>query len=160
MAITIPILKRISNTICKTDEFRKKVSIGSLKSYKNGRKISGGNTKWIELDTTNGKIKVQGSYEVRVVKILENWKLNINILNWQYAKDRFAYISKDGMVHTYIVDFKIINNDNTFYYIEAKGRICDNDAYKWASIREFGYTLNVLFNKDIEKFERELQSQR
>ena len=51
----------------------------------------------------------------------KQWKELRNIKDWEYTNDRVPYIGVDRKQHTYLLDFKVFNNDNTFYYIETKG---------------------------------------
>jgi endogenous inhibitor of DNA gyrase (YacG/DUF329 family) len=130
-------------------------SVVNKKSYKDGKNyVAGGTTKWIETKTLKGIIKVQGSYEFRTCKILDNWVKEGKIKDWDYSKDRFNYIGVDDKEHTYIIDFKVYNNDDTFYYIETKGYIRENDELKWESVRDSGYKIEVWFLKDIEEKEK------
>lgn len=116
------------------------------KAYKEGRNyIAGGTTKWYEYKN----IKVQGTYELRVCKILDQWKDNNLIKSWEYTNDRYKYIGIDGKEHSYLLDFKVINHDDSFYYIEVKGYEKENDKLKWNAIRNLGYKLEVWFKKTI-----------
>lgn len=98
--------------------------------------------------------KVQGSYELRVCKILDNWKKTGKIKDWEYTKDRVEYIGEDDKKHSYLLDFKVFENSGDFYYIETKGRSTFNDILKWKSVKGKGYKLEVWFNKDIEENEK------
>ena len=123
------------------------------KAYKDGKNyVAGGTTKWLNYKD----IKVQGTYELRVCHILDKWKENNLIKNWKYSKDRIDYIGIDGKQHTYIIDFKIFNNDGTFYYLETKGWIRENDEIKWKTVRNKGYELVIWFIQDIKKTENDL----
>jgi hypothetical protein len=136
-----------------TVKTRSKLSKATSQSYKNGRKIYGGRTKWVEIETSNGKIKVQGTYEVRTCRILDQWKKIGKIKNWEYTYDRFTYIGCDKKKHYYLLDFKVFIDDG-FYYLEPKGWLKPNDPLKWKTVRNLGYTLVVWFNKDIKKEEK------
>jgi hypothetical protein len=144
-------------TTISSIEYRNKKSDAGKRSYLNGKLIYGGRTKWIEIDTSNGKIKVQGSYEKRMVDILEKWKISGKIYDWKYPGDRFKYIGEDKKIHIYIIDFKIFENKNNFYYIETKGFEKKNDKLKWECVRQKGNRLDVLFKKDIEKLELKIK---
>ena len=113
-------------------------------------KVTGGTTKWIPYKD----IKVQGSYEFRTCFILDDWKNLGKIKKWEYTNDRFKYIGIDGKTHNYLLDFKIWNNDDTFYYLETKGYKKPNDDYKWNAIKNLGYDLKIWFNDDILKEEK------
>lgn len=134
----------------KLDEpARRKISEGVKKSYIDGKKVYGGKTKWIDY---NG-IKVQGSYEYRSCFIFDRWKKEGKIKNWEYTNDRISYTFK-GELSTYLIDFKIIRNDNSFYYIETKGYQTEKDLVKWNELRDQGFELVVWFESDIKKNEK------
>ncbi len=122
-------------------------------SYSNGRKQVGGRTKWYTVQTSNGSIRVQGTYEKRACSILDKWKESKKIKDWEYTNDRYQYTWKDGTEHTYLLDFKVIENDDTFWYLETKGFIRENDERKWEAIKALGHDLRVWFLEEIENFE-------
>lgn len=133
--------KTVHNKISKDDW-----SKINKKSYKDGKNyVAGGTTKWLNYKD----IKVQGTYELRTCFILDKWKENKLIKNWEYTKDKFEYLGVDNKKHTYILDFKIFNNDGSFYYLETKGWKRENDERKWECVRNKGYKLDVWFKKDI-----------
>lgn len=142
-----------SKHIFSSEEHKIKMSKATLKAYEEGKDIYGGTTRWINVNTSNGVIKVQGTYEKRLCFILDNWKKLNKILDWEYTKDRFEYLGINNKKHFYLVDFKIFNNDKTFYYIETKGYKKENDELKWKSVRDKGYRLDVFFNEDLKKLE-------
>lgn len=95
---------------------------------------------------------MQGSYEVSTCKILDHWISEKKILNWEYTSDKIEYIGLDCKPHSYLIDFKVFNLDGSFWYIEVKGFIRDNDELKWKAVRDKGLTLEVWFKKDIDKW--------
>ena len=122
----------------------------NIDSYKNGnRSIGGGKTKWYDYKN----IRVQGTYELRACKIFDNWKESGKIKNWEYTKDRYEYIGIDGKKHVYLLDFKIIEHDDSFYYVETKGFIRDNDKEKWSAIKDLGYKLEIWFDEELKRNE-------
>lgn len=123
------------------------------KTYETGKNfVAGGTTKWFDY---NG-LKVQGSYELRTCQILDIWKKYNVIKDWEYTKDSIQYIGVDGKLHTYLLDFKVYTNQNFFYYIEVKGYETETDTLKWKAVRENGNRLDVWFEKDILKIEKEI----
>ena len=56
------------------------------------------------------------------------------------------------VVHPNILN--INNKDGTFYFVETKGRIRENDELKWKSVGDNGYELQVWFINDIKKKEQ------
>ncbi len=128
-----------------------KRSIAARKAYADGKNyVAGGTTKWLNYKS----IKVQGTYELRTCFILDSWKEKGLIIDWQYTNDRFPYIDIEGKYRTYILDFKVFNLDDSFYYIETKGFERENDKLKWKAVRDLGIKLLVWFNEDIKKEEK------
>ncbi len=122
------------------------------KAYKNGSQyVAGGTAKWLDYKG----IKVQGSYELRMCHILDEMKGKNEIENWEYTNDRFEYVGVDDKTHNYLMDFKVFK-ENSFYYVETKGYMRENDELKWKAVRDLGYRLDVLFNEDIEKLEADV----
>lgn len=122
------------------------------KQYENGKRVCGGTTKWISYRN----IRVQGSYEYRTCIVLDKWKDLGRIKTWEYTTDRIPYIGSDGKVHNYLIDFKVWNKDGSFYYLETKGYIRDNDNLKWKTVRDKGHRLKVWFDDDIKREENNL----
>jgi hypothetical protein len=133
-----------------SNERREKMSTIIKEQYNQGKEVYGGRTKWVEVKTSKGIIKVQGSYESSTCLILDRWLLEKKIKDWEYTNDRISYINSNGETSTYILDFKIYDNDG-FYYLETKGRVVDNDYLKWESVRNLGHRLVVWFEHDIKK---------
>lgn len=150
--------KILNNKSRNSKEYKQKFSEIIKKTYITGKKKqSGGKTKWydyIRIDTE--KIRVQGTYELRLCYILDKWKKLKIIQDWQYGKDRYKYIGLDNLEHTYLIDFKIINFDNSYYYFETKGFIRPNDYCKWKAVRDKNIILYVLYNHDLKDYENEL----
>jgi hypothetical protein len=125
----------------------------NIKAYKNGRKVSGGNTKWIPYKN----IKVQGTYELRTCIILDKLKELDLIKDWSYTNDRIIYEHKDKSLHTYLLDFKVIKNNDKIQYIETKGYEQEKDFYKWKSARASGLVLKIWKLQRIQKIEKKLK---
>lgn len=134
-------------------EHREKMSKIVKEQYKNGKSVYGGRTKWIEVETSKGVIKVQGSYEQITCKILDRWLLDKKIKNWEYTSDRFRYKNINGKFSTYLIDFKVFDDDG-FYYLETKGRVVENDYLKWEEIKKLGHRLVVWFEDDINSLKK------
>lgn len=136
----------------KGRESQKKLDWSSInkKSYADGKNhVGGGTSKWYDYKG----IRVQGSYELRACKLLDKMvELNL-IKRWEYTNDRYPYIDVDDSKRTYLLDFKIFNNDDSFYYVEVKGYDTETDHLKWKTIRESGLKLEVWFNKNLLKLE-------
>lgn len=120
-------------------------------SYKNGRVFKGGSSvPWYKYND----IKVQGTYELRTCKILDSLVKSNKIKSWEYTNDRIPYIGLDNKEHTYLLDFKVFRNDDSFYYIETKGRSNETDLLKWKAVKDLGFELEVWFKTDISKHEK------
>lgn len=119
-------------------------------TYKNGKKIqSGGYTKWYYYKD----IRVQGTYELRACKILDNWKDTKQIFDWEYTTDKLQYIGLDGKEHIYLLDFKVWDSENDFYYVETKGYVREIDPLKWKAVRKQGFNLEIWALAEIEAHE-------
>lgn len=129
------------------------------KGYRRGNNyIAGGTTTWITVETSNGVIKVQGTYETRACRILDEWKSLKRIYDWEYTRDKVQYIGVDGKQHNYLIDFKVFTDSDSYYYIETKGWVKENDPLKWQAVKEQGDVLQVWFEKDLKKYQQELRS--
>lgn len=111
---------------------------------------SGGRTQWYQIETSNGMVRVQGTYEKRVVAILQRWKELGKITNWEYNNSlRIQYKWEDGTIHYYLPDFKVYTVQNQLHLIQVKGYEKEQDNLKWVETINQGYTLFVWFEKDI-----------
>lgn len=151
--------RKYCSVVCKNrdmknrDDWKNNISKTRKRLFKEKKlKVTGGNTKWYDVKTSNGKIRVQGTYEVKTCKILDMWKINDKIKDWYYTNDRIEYVGIDNKTHNYLLDFKVIENNDKFYYLEIKGYKRENDDLKWKAVRDFGYKLKVWFDKDIKKY--------
>lgn len=145
-----------SECACKSKQYRDKISGIIKQQYENGKLVYGGTTKWYSVETSNGIIRVQGTYELRTCKILDYWKRKNIIRNWEYTKDRIKYIGDDGIEHNYLLDFKVFESDNNFYYIETKGYKRKNDDNKWKAVSDLKLKLVVWYENDISNEETKL----
>lgn len=99
-------------------------------------------------------IKLQSSYEYRTCIILDRFKTQNQIFDWEYTSDKIQYIAEDKKQHTYFLDFKIFTSEKDFYYLEVKGFKKERDDYKWNAVKKLGFNFEVWFLKDIEKWEK------
>lgn len=140
---------------CSKECLKKIKSTNLINQYKNGKLVFGGTTKWFIYKN----IRVQGSYEYRACKILDRWVSIGKILKWEYTNDRFEYVGVDGKLHNYLMDFKVWNDDGSFYYLETKGYEKPNDKLKWDAVKSGGYKLEVWFDDNIKQQEKEFMEQ-
>ena len=82
-------------------------------------------------------------------------KTQEKILDWEYTSDRISYVDVDGKIRSYLFDFKVFENNKT-YYIESKGRKTENDELKWKAAKDQGIDLRVWFLKDIQAVQANL----
>jgi len=134
-----------------SDKTREKISNSIKELYKNGKNVLGGKTKWY----TYKNIKVQGTYELRTCIILDLLKDKGDIYDWDYTGDRISYRDINNKNRTYLLDFKVFSTPGSFYYIETKGYLTDNDYLKWAATRK-KYQLVIWLDKDIKEMEKKL----
>jgi hypothetical protein len=143
----------ISKAIVKNTgnkERGKKISEKRKQLFKSGDlSITGGTTKWYDYKD----IRVQGTYELRTCKILDKWKEQGKIKDWEYTNDRITYVGLDKKEHTYLLDFKIFDNDS-YYYLETKGWKDETDELKWKAVKNRGDKLVVWFDEDIIEYEK------
>jgi hypothetical protein len=129
---------------------RAKIAAARRKRFAEGSlKVTGGNTRWLDYRG----IRVQGSYELRACHILDRWKDDGAILDWEYTNDRIPYVNANGKAATYLMDFKVWRLGGTFYYIETKGYERENDALKWQAARDAGLLVEVWFEENIAEKE-------
>lgn len=121
------------------------------KQYENGKQVYGGKTKWFIYKD----IKVQGTYELRACKIFDEMINRGDIKSWEKSPASIKYIGIDGKYHNYLIDFRINNVDGTYYFVETKGRVRENDELKWKAVRENGHELQVWFITDIKNKEKQ-----
>lgn len=127
-------------------------SKSNKRAYENGRKVFGGACKWYNY---NG-IMVQGTYELRMCKILDEMKKQFIIKDWEYTNDRVKYIGLDEKEHTYLLDFKIEELNSSFTYYETKGYMKIEDILKWMECKKQGLDLQVFYKRDILELEKVL----
>lgn len=134
-----------------SSETREKISNSIKELYKNGKNVLGGVTKWY----TYKNIKVQGTYELRTCVILDLLKDRCDIYDWDYTGDRISYKDINNKYRTYLLDFKVFNTSDSFYYLETKGYATDNDLLKWEEVRK-KHQLVIWFDENIKEMEKKL----
>lgn len=117
-----------------------KIRISINKRYANGWQPVCGKCPKYEYDSPiAGKIKVDGSWELKVCKYLDS----INV-KWKRNKKRFPYINLQNKKSTYAPDFFV---DDWNSYIEVKGYETKLDACKWSQFTE---KLIIWRKKDLQ----------
>ena len=129
-----------------SEETKKQMSISRKKLYESGWEGKSG--RCLKFDYNSpiaGNIKVDGTWELKVAKWLDNKKLT-----WKRNKIRFPYINLQGNKSTYCPDFWIKEWNS---YLEVKGHETDLDRCKW---QQFPDKLIIWKKKEIYSLEGEL----
>jgi hypothetical protein len=132
----------------KSLETRYKISIN------NRGWIKGNKCKWHEVKNSEGStIKVQGTYEKRFAKIL-------NILDPKWIKIhplisniKLEWFDENNILHNYFPDFWCPTLKK---YFEVKGWYTDRDKIKMKYILSKYNNIEIIFLKDIQKYENDL----
>lgn len=74
----------------------------------------------------NKEIYFRSLWEANYALYLEWLKTQGEIKDWQYEPERYDFIYQDGkklrsLGLGYLPDFRVVNNDGTFYLVEIKG---------------------------------------
>ena len=108
---------------------KKKISDSINSRYESGWNPICGRAKKYEYESNSaGKIKVDGTWELKVAKYLDDMSLN-----WRRPKERFDYINLEGKKSKYKPDFYI---EDYKTYLEIKGYETDLDRCKWSQFKE------------------------
>ena len=120
--------------------------------YASGKKKPfGGNGCRKSVSTSIGNLTVLSSYEAEACIIFDSWLAANKILRWEYTVDTFKYLDENGIERTYFPDFKITKLDGEFYYLETKGFQTIRDTFKWNSVKQQGFDIEVWFKDDIDQ---------
>lgn len=127
----------------KFQEKKRKISESIKLRYASGWEPTCGRCKKYDYESPiAGKIKVDGTWELKVAKHLD--ELNVH---WIRNKKRFDYIKPDGSKSTYQPDFYVKDWD---IYLEIKGYETELDRAKW---KQFPEKLQVWYKDKIDKLE-------
>ena len=122
-------------------EDKMRLSLIMKEKYKNGWECKCGRAPKIDYESPiAGKIKVDGSWELKVVQFLDSLPLT-----WERNKKRFSYINLKGKESTYCPDFWIEEWNS---YLEVKGYQTELDNCKWS---QFKYPLIIWKKEDLKK---------
>lgn len=98
----------------RSDNMSKNQFLGKLRNgYSRGRQGT--------YDINGNKIFFRSLWEANYALYLDHLKMNGKIFNWTFEEDTFWFDKIKRGVRSYKPDFKILNNDGSFYYIEVKG---------------------------------------
>lgn len=126
-----------------SEETKNKISKQKKDLYAGGWEcIAGRCPKYDYESPIAGKIKIDGSWELKFCEWADNKKLT-----WFRNKTRFDYVRPDGKKSTYQPDFYI---NELKAYIEVKGYETELDQYKW---KQFEDTLIILRRFEINNLD-------
>lgn len=117
-------------------------------SWKQGHRFIGGEDRFF-----------RSSWEFNYALYLQYLKDNKQIQEWYYESEVFYFKESKNNCYAYNPDFKIINNDNSFYFVEIKGWM---DSVSKKKIENMGIfypeiKLIVIDDKEYFKFKKEWQ---
>jgi hypothetical protein len=125
-------LKKIHGSPLKEeDRIKKKEKLRNivLKRYEEGWDPKCGRCKkYSYLSPIAGEVKLDGLWELKVAKYLDEHKIN-----WKRNLKRFGYVNSEGYISTYKPDFYI---DDWKLYLEIKGYETKLDRIKWGQFKE------------------------
>lgn len=105
----------------------------------------------------NKPILLDSSYELHAALILDAWKHQNIVLDWDKNKTEYVtYADSSGKLRKYFPDFKVINTDGSLKWIETKGFQTIIDGLKWKAAKDNGMDLDVWFENDIEKYRKSI----
>lgn len=120
---------------------REKIRLAINKRYSEGWEVKSGRALKYDYESPiAGKIKVDGTWELKVAKYLDSLGLK-----WKRNKERFKYINLKNSNSTYCPDF-YIEDWNSF--LEIKGYTTDLDRCKW---KQFKSPLIIWTKKELKE---------
>lgn len=111
-------------------------------SWKQGYRFVGGKDRFF-----------RSSWEFNYALYLQYLKDNEQIKEWYYEPEIFYFKESKNNCYAYKPDFKIINNDNSFYFVEIKGWMDSASKNKIENMKVF-YPEIKLVVVDSEKFNK------
>lgn len=117
-------------------------------SWKQGHRFVGGKDRFF-----------RSSWEFNYALYLQYLKDNEQIKEWYYEPEIFYFKESKNNCYAYKPDFKIINNDNSFYFVEIKGWMDKASKNKIENMGIFypEIKLIVIDDKEYFKFKKEWQ---
>ncbi len=90
---------------------------------------------WIKID--GKEIYVRSSWEANFAAYLTFLKSKGFIKKWEYEPDTFIFHEILRGTRSYCPDFKVFNNDDTFYYVEVKGYLDTKSKTKLSRMKKY-----------------------
>lgn len=137
------------NKTCSIECTREIQSLNRKKQlHKNGLSVKCSKFPYIR---TDGKIlQLESSFELSTATILDIWKLNQKIVEWEYNRKTYIpYYDKSGKERMYYPDFLVTDNNGDNYWLEVKGFKTPTDELKWSTAKDKGISLMTWFEEDI-----------
>lgn len=127
------------NSYLNSSEFRQKLSDKAskqmiLRIQKNPSSVHSRSKKGT-IEIGGKKIFARSTWEANVASYFEFLKLKGEIKDWLHEPETFWFFKIKRGVRSYKPDFKIINNDDTFYFEEVKGWMDDKSKTKLNRMR-------------------------
>ena len=115
-------------------------------SWKQGHRFIGGKDRFF-----------RSSWEFNYALYLQYLKDNEQIKEWYYEPEIFYFKESKNNCYAYKPDFKIINNDNSFYFVEVKGWMDSASKKKIENMKIFypEIKLIVVDSEEYNKLKKE-----
>lgn len=140
----------------QSEETKRKISEankGRLVGAKNpmfGRVLyNTGRCKWYTyVSKSAGKVRLQGTYELRFAKVLDK-------MDFDWKRPTGEYFLYDEGAHAYTPDFRIFDKRRrSYWYVDTKGWFSEMDQLKIRKVREENDITLLIVTKDLlEQFE-------
>lgn len=108
-----------------------------------------GRCKWYTYTSRiAGKVRLQGSYELRFAKVLDK-------LEFDWKRPVGEYFLYDNGAHAYTPDFRIFDTrKRSYWYVDTKGWFSEMEQSKIRKVREENDIVLLIVNKNLlEQFE-------
>lgn len=89
----------------------------------NRRFVKEYNNQWVHTIIGGKEYNFRSKAEHKLARYLQLLKDSGYIKDWRYEQTKFCFPSEQDPVRTWLVDFDVLNNDGSFYYVEYKGHV-------------------------------------
>lgn len=108
--------------------------------------------------TIGGKNKFfRSRWEANYARYLESQKESGEIKEWLHEPETFWFLEIKRGSRSYLPDFKVIRNDDSFFWVEVKGYMCPRSKTKIKRFRKY-FPKETLLVVDKEWFKKHSQS--
>jgi hypothetical protein len=98
--------------------------------------------KWVTIGGKTFYSRSQGERDV--AEYLELLKVGKVIKDWAFEQTKFCFPSEQDPVRTWLIDFDVLENDGSFYYIEFKGLVEPDTKRKLYLLRQYRPEVKVV----------------